>query len=391
MGARKIIAVMPAYNAAATLEKTYRDIPPGSVDEVIVVDDASRDETVLIARSLGLTVIEHPENRGYGANQKTCYGEALRRGADIVVMIHPDYQYDSRLTPLLTGFIEAGVCDVVLGSRIRTRQEALDCGMPVYKYFANRLLTLVENLCLGQNLGEFHSGFRAYSRQVLDTIPYHANSDDFVFDSQFLIQAVHFGFRIGDVPVPVRYMAEASSINWHRSLTYGVQTLTTLGLYLLVRASVCRSPLFERGSNGPRNRGIDILDVLRDAGPGPSQAEGDLLHARSDVGGGYYDWACFSAQQAAEKAVKAVFQRIGAEAWGHSVADLLQELGSRHEVSERLREAALELDKAYIPARYPNAHPSGAPRTRYTKVEALRLIGYAGEILKFCSGLLPKI
>lgn len=244
MGDWKVIAVMPAYNAGTTLEKTYRDIPPGSVDEVIVVDDASRDSTVEIARALGLSVIVHPRNRGYGANQKTCYDEALRRGADIVVMIHPDYQYDSRLTSLLTGFIEAGVCDVILGSRIRTRREALGSGMPVYKYIANRVLTLVENVVLGQNLGECHSGFRAYSRRVLETIPYHANSDDFVFDSQFLVQAVHFGFRLGDVPVPVRYMPEASSINFRRSVTYGIGTLWTLVRYLLHRIGLRRDPLF---------------------------------------------------------------------------------------------------------------------------------------------------
>lgn len=244
MGDWKVIAVMPAYNAGTTLEKTYRDIPPGSVDEVIVVDDASRDNTVEIARALGLPVIVHPRNRGYGANQKTCYDEALRRGADIVVMIHPDYQYDSRLTSLLTGFIEAGVCDVILGSRIRTRREALGSGMPVYKYIANRVLTLVENVVLGQNLGECHSGFRAYSRRVLETIPYHANSDDFVFDSQFLVQAVHFGFRLGDVPVPVRYMPEASSINFRRSVTYGLGTLWTLVRYLFHRIGLRRDPLF---------------------------------------------------------------------------------------------------------------------------------------------------
>lgn len=244
MGDWKVIAVMPAYNAGTTLEKTYRDIPPGSVDEVIVVDDASRDNTVEIARALGLPVIVHPRNRGYGANQKTCYDEALRRGADIVVMIHPDYQYDSRLTSLLTGFIEAGVCDVILGSRIRTRREALGSGMPVYKYIANRVLTLVENVVLGQNLGECHSGFRAYSRRVLETIPYHANSDDFVFDSQFLVQAVHFGFRLGDVPVPVRYMPEASSINLRRSVTYGLGTLWTLVRYLFHRIGLRRDPLF---------------------------------------------------------------------------------------------------------------------------------------------------
>lgn len=247
MPSLRIIAVMPAYNAAGTLEKTYRDIPPGSVDEVIVVDDASRDKTVEIARALGLSVLVHPENRGYGANQKTCYDEALRRGADIVVMIHPDYQYDSRLTPLLTGFIEAGVCDVILGNRIRTRHEAIGCGMPVYKYVANRFLTLVENVALGQNLGEFHSGFRAYSRRALETIPYRLNSDDFVFDTQILVQAVHFGFRIGDVPVPVRYMAEASSINLRRSVVYGVATLWTLLRYFGHRLGLHRDRLFIGG------------------------------------------------------------------------------------------------------------------------------------------------
>ena len=244
MARPKIIAVMPAYNAEATVERTWKDIPAGAVDEIILVDDGSRDRTVEIARALGLTVIVHPRNRGYGANQKTCYDEALRRGADIVIMIHPDYQYDSRLASLLTGFIEEGVCDVVLGNRIRTRREALACGMPAWKYLANRGLTFLENLALGQNLGECHTGFRAYSRRVLDTIPYHGNSDDFVFDTEMLVQAVHFGFRIGDVPVPVRYMPEASSINFRRSLTYGWRTLWTLLRLFLHRAGVTRDALF---------------------------------------------------------------------------------------------------------------------------------------------------
>lgn len=240
----RIIAVMPAYNAEATLEKTCTDIPAGAVDEIILVDDASQDRTVEVARSLGLTVIVHPENRGYGGNQKTCYDEALKRGAEIVVMIHPDYQYDSRLTPLLTGFIEVGVCDVVLGNRIRTRHETLSHGMPLWKYLANRGLTLIENFILGQTLGEFHSGFRAYSRKALETIPYHRNSDGFVFDQQLLMQAVHFGFRLGDVPVPVRYFPEASSINFRRSFAYGIQTLLTLLRFLAHRWGVRRSPLF---------------------------------------------------------------------------------------------------------------------------------------------------
>ena len=240
----KIVAVMPAYNAEATLQKTWADIPAGAVDEVIIVDDASRDRTAEVARALGLPVIQHPENRGYGANQKTCYDEALRRGAGIVVMVHPDYQYDSQLIPLMTGFIEAGICDVMLGNRIRTRREALACGMPIWKYLANRALTIAENFLLGQNLGEYHSGFRAYSRRVLETIPYHRNSDDFVFDQQFLIQAVQFGFRLGDIPVPVRYMPEASSINFQRSLRYGMHTLATLGRWAGHRCRLWRDPLF---------------------------------------------------------------------------------------------------------------------------------------------------
>jgi glycosyltransferase involved in cell wall biosynthesis len=240
----KIIAVLPAYNAERTLAATLADIPPGCVDEMILVDDGSTDSTVRIARDLGLIVIEHPENRGYGANQKTCYREALSRGADIVVMIHPDYQYDSRIIPYAVGFVELGICDLVLGSRVRSRQEALQGGMPLYKYIGNRFLTLIENLALGQNLGDFHSGFRVYRRAVLERVPFERNSDDFVFDTQMLVQAVRLGFRLGDVPVPVRYFAGASSINFRRSVIYGLGTLATLGRYWLDRTGVWRSPLF---------------------------------------------------------------------------------------------------------------------------------------------------
>lgn len=235
---------MPAYNAEATLERTWRDLPRDRVDEVILGDDASRDRTVEIARRLGLTVIEHPENRGYGANQKTCYRAALARGADIVAMIHPDYQYDARLLPLLVGFIEQGICDVMLGSRVRSRAEALAGGMPLWKYVANRVLTILENLVLGQNLGDFHSGFRVYARKVLETVPFESNSDDFVFDSQFLAQAACFGFRLGDAPVPARYFPEASSIGFRRSVRYGLGTLGVLVRYLAHRAGLVRSPLF---------------------------------------------------------------------------------------------------------------------------------------------------
>jgi glycosyltransferase involved in cell wall biosynthesis len=241
----RVMAVMPAYNAAATLRRTVGDIPAGSVDEILLVDDGSRDDTVAIARQLGLRVIEHGTNRGYGANQKTCYTAALESTADVVLMIHPDYQYDSRVIPYLVGFIELGICDVVLGSRIRTRREALDGGMPIWKYMANRGLTFLENMALGQNLGDFHSGLRAYRRQVLETVPFLGNSDDFVFDTQFLVQCVYFGYRLGDVPVPVRYAADASSINFRRSVRYGVSTLATLGQYWARRLELARCPLFE--------------------------------------------------------------------------------------------------------------------------------------------------
>ena len=244
----KVIVVMPAYNAELTLEKTFRDIPEGCVDEVLLTDDSSTDRTVEIARSLGLTVIEHDENRGYGANQKTCYDAALERGADAVVMIHPDYQYDSRVIPHALGFLGADICDVVIGSRIRTRREALDCGMPVYKYLGNRFLTVIENVVMGQNLGDFHSGFRTYTRRVLETIPYHSNSDDFVFDTEFLAQAAYFGFRIGDIPIPTRYSAESSSIKFWRSVKYGIQTLGVTAKFAAQKLHLARFDIFKRGN-----------------------------------------------------------------------------------------------------------------------------------------------
>jgi glycosyltransferase involved in cell wall biosynthesis len=242
--ATRVVAVMPAYNAERTLAATLADMPPGCVDEIILVDDGSTDRTVELAQTMGLTVIVHPQNRGYGGNQKTCYAEALRRGADVVVMIHPDYQYDSRIIPHAVGFIELDICDVVLGSRIRSRGEAFRGGMPAYKYIANRLLTVFENTALGQNLGDFHSGFRVYRRSVLERIPFERNSDDFVFDTQFLVQAVRLGFRLGDVPVPVRYFDAASSINFRRSLRYGLLTLGTVGQYWLDRLGLVRAARF---------------------------------------------------------------------------------------------------------------------------------------------------
>jgi glycosyltransferase involved in cell wall biosynthesis len=241
----KVIVVMPAYNAEKTVARTVADIPPGCADQIILVDDCSKDRTVEIARGLGLTVIQHDRNLGYGGNQKTCYRAALEAGADVIVMIHPDYQYDARLVPYMTGLIKDNICDVVLGNRIRTRREALEGGMPRYKYIANRSLTVIENLMMGQNLGEWHSGLRAYHRRVLETLPWQRNSDDFVFDCEFLVQAAAWRFRLGDIPVPARYFEEASSINFQRSVRYGLESLRSIARYHLHHLHLWRSPLFE--------------------------------------------------------------------------------------------------------------------------------------------------
>lgn len=246
--APNIKVVLPAYNAARTLERTLADLDRTHIDEIIVCDDASTDDTVRIAQRLPVTLLRHDRNRGYGANQKTCYREALRRGADIVVMLHPDYQYDARVVPHAVGFLTLRICDVVLGNRIRTRAETLGGHMPPLKYFMNRGLTFIENILAGQNLGEWHSGFRAYTRAVLETVPFERNSDDFVFDSQFLLQCVHFGFKVGDVPVPVRYFDEASSISMRRSAVYAVQTLATFGQWYAHRYSPYSCPLFSATS-----------------------------------------------------------------------------------------------------------------------------------------------
>ena len=250
----KVIVVMPAYNAALTLERTVRDIPPGTVDEVILVDDCSKDRTVEVARGLGLTVIPHETNTGYGGNQKTCYREALARGADVVVMVHPDYQYDPRLVPYFVGYLANDVCDVMLGSRVRSRRETIESGMPWWKYVANRVLTTIENVALGQNLADFHSGYRVYTRKVLETIPWERNDDGFVFDSEFLAQCAHFGFRIGDAPVPCRYFDEASSIKFWASSEYGTKTLLVLAKYWLNRLGIVRYDIFrarEAGGGSP--------------------------------------------------------------------------------------------------------------------------------------------
>ncbi|MFZ5434170.1 MAG: glycosyltransferase family 2 protein [Calditrichota bacterium] len=242
---KKVVCIMPAYNAEMTLEQTLRSIPPGCVDEFILTDDCSRDRTAETAERLGIRVIRHEQNRGYGANQKTCYDAARETGADVVVMIHPDYQYDGRVIPHVIGLLSLGTCDILLGSRIRTRRETLEGGMPVYKYLSNRVLTTFENIALGQNLGDFHSGFRAYVRDVLDTVNYHANSDDFVFDTEFLAQAVHHKFRIGDIPIPTRYFDEASSINFRRSLKYGLQTVGVMGKFWLQQCGLAHYRIFD--------------------------------------------------------------------------------------------------------------------------------------------------
>ena len=237
--------MMPAYNAEKTLETTVNNIPGREKYDLILVDDCSTDDTLAIAKRLGLETYKTEKNLGYGGNQKLCYKKALEKGAEIVIMLHPDYQYEPKVIPLMAGIIEQGVCDVVLGNRIRTRREALEGGMPVYKYVSNRFLTAAENVIAGQNLGEWHSGLRAYSSRVLKTINWETNSDDFVFDTQFLFQCVNAGFRIGDIPVPVKYFEEASSINFSRSLKYGLSTLGVAGRYFLHSSGLLKSALFE--------------------------------------------------------------------------------------------------------------------------------------------------
>ncbi len=241
----RVVVVMPAYNAAKTLEQTYRDLPMEVVDKIILVDDVSQDETVEIAQRLGLKTIVHVQNRGYGGNQKTCYLEALKDDADIIVMLHPDYQYDSTLVPDLIAPIQRNEKDMVLGSRFLGGQVRAG-GMPFYKIVANRFLTLCENLVFGLHLSEAHTGFRAYRREVLETIPFLLNADDFVFDSEVIAQTVAFGFRIGEIGVPTRYFEEASSVNFRRSVVYGLATLWTLVKFMAHRTRLATVPQFDK-------------------------------------------------------------------------------------------------------------------------------------------------
>jgi glycosyltransferase involved in cell wall biosynthesis len=239
----KLVVVMPAYNAEKTLRQTYNELPHEYIDEIILVDDASQDRTAEMSSELGIRTIIHRENMGYGANQKTCYQEALRLGADIVVMIHPDYQYSPKLVTAMASMVASGHYDVVLGSRI-LGGKTLAGGMPLYKYIANRFLTLVENLALGVKLSEFHTGYRAFSRRVLETLPLEKNSDNFVFDNEMLAQAVYFGFKIGEISCPTKYFRDASSINFSRSVIYGFGVLGTSLRFMLHRASLWKFGIF---------------------------------------------------------------------------------------------------------------------------------------------------
>jgi glycosyltransferase involved in cell wall biosynthesis len=247
---KKICVVLPAYNAARTLERTVRDISPSVVDDVVLVDDASTDDTLRVAEQLGIFAVAHGRNTGYGGNQKTCYRLALERGADIVIMLHPDYQYDPKLVLPIASLLSSGVFDVVLGSRI-LGIGALAGGMPRYKYVANRVLTMIQNLLLGHKLSEYHTGYRGFTREVIETLPLQRNSDDFLFDNEMLSQAIYQRFRIGEISCPARYFPEASSINFRRSVTYGLGVLRTSVKFRLARLGFERGTIFEGLSRTP--------------------------------------------------------------------------------------------------------------------------------------------
>ena len=241
---KKIVVVMPAYNAENTLKETYAEIPFDIVDEVIVVDDASRDRTYELARSLGIKhIIKHEVNKGYGGNQKSCYNKALELGADIVIMVHPDYQYTPRLIPAMSHMLANGLYHVVLASRILGKG-ALNGGMPKYKYIANRLLTLFQNIMIGEKLSEYHTGYRAFTKEVLETINFEANSDDFVFDNQMLSQIFYAGYEIAEVTCPTKYFEDASSINFKRSLIYGWGVIKTSIMHFLQKKRIAKFKIY---------------------------------------------------------------------------------------------------------------------------------------------------
>jgi len=241
---RKVCVVLPAYNAGRTLEMTFREISFDVVDDVILVDDASTDDTLEVARKLGIFAAAHRTNKGYGGNQKTCYRIALERGADIVIMLHPDYQYSPKLLLTMASMLCSGLFDVVLGSRI-LGTSALAGGMPLYKYMANRALTLIQNILVGCKLSEYHTGYRGFTRSVIESLPLNRNSDDFVFDNQMLSQALYKRFRVGEISSPARYFPEASSINFRRSVTYGLGVLKTSISFRLARLGFDRGTIFE--------------------------------------------------------------------------------------------------------------------------------------------------
>jgi glycosyltransferase involved in cell wall biosynthesis len=243
---KKIVVVLPAYNAGKTLEKTISSLPKNIEAEIILVDDNSTDDTFKIAENLKITAIKHSKNFGYGGNQKTCYLEALKRGADIVIMLHPDGQYDPRMINGLLMPIELGICDVTLGNRIRSRNETLKNGMPIIKYVLNRLLTFSQNIILSQNLGEFLTGYRAYTRKVLETVNFERFSDDFVFDSEFLIASVYHNFRIGDVPVPTIYNQDSSQIKYAKGGKYILETVLALVKYVFQKSKIFKFSIFKK-------------------------------------------------------------------------------------------------------------------------------------------------
>ncbi|MBN2452953.1 MAG: glycosyltransferase family 2 protein [Candidatus Omnitrophica bacterium] len=245
LNGKKIVVVMPAYNAEKTLRQTYDEIPRDIVDDIILTDDKSHDNTVAVARSLGIKTFVHDENLGYGGNQKTCYREALKAGADVVVMLHPDYQYPPKLITPMAALITSGMFDAVLGSRI-LGNKALEGGMPLYKYIANRILTFIENNMISQKLSEYHTGYRAFSRAALLDLPILENSDDFVFDNQMLLQAFYFGYRVAEITCPAIYTKDSSSINFSRSVVYGFGVLGTALTYMLQKLGLIRSIIFSR-------------------------------------------------------------------------------------------------------------------------------------------------
>jgi glycosyltransferase involved in cell wall biosynthesis len=268
MNGKKVVVVMPAYNAAATLERTYAEIPMDIVDEIILVDDASRDNTIEHARRLGIRCFLHERNWGYGRNQKTCYSEALKLGADVVIMVHPDYQYTPKIIPAIANLATCGEYDVVIASRI-LGGKSLQGGMPLYKYVSNRFLTASQNLLMGAKLSEYHTGYRAFTRAVLEKLPLWENSDDFVFDNQMLAQAVYFGFNIGEVSCPTKYFEEASSINFSRSVKYGLGVLDTAARFRLQKLGWGEYPIFNKDGKGLKDAS-DAYYSDKSSCPGPT-------------------------------------------------------------------------------------------------------------------------